>query len=358
MSDAGDEPLNAAHAVTAAGAALWTFHQSPEASIAVRAEPGGPLARLDGVWRLAELLGEFDGLARPLVSSQLRDGRTGDAVNVRVMLAEGLQAHIVGAFHDDGHARGLIVCADPQSLKTPESEVTPVFQAIRRSADLSVAGFEALARFRDGSGRLVGPDALGRLGGAGDWKAIAPAMMRRSAQQLRALRDDGRDVFMQVNLSAAEIGDPVLVEEIAELVRTTGLPPGALRVELTEQAALRDFEGALGALAAIRAAGAGVVLDDFGGGHSSFAWLAELPAEGVKLDPKLVDISARPRAAILISGLSSLVRSLGMSVTAEGVERPGDLSRLRDMGCEFVQGFAFDLPLEADQIERAFAPVA
>ena len=99
---------------------------------------------------------------------------------------------------------------------------------------------------------------------------------------------------MQVNLSAAEIARPLLVEEVAAIIRDANLPHGVLRVELTEQAALRDFEGALGALAAFRAAGAGIVLDDFGAGHSSFAWLAEIPADGVKLDPKLSRMVRQP----------------------------------------------------------------
>ena len=121
---------------------------------------------------------------------------------------------------------------------------------------------------------------------------------------------------------------------------------------------MRDFEGALGALAAFRAAGAGVVLDDFGAGHSSFAWLAELPAEGVKLDPKLTAMIAHPRAARIVSSLTALIHGLGMTVTAEGIEDAALAADLHAIGCDYVQGFAWDLPLRTQDIAAAFDPLA
>jgi EAL domain-containing protein (putative c-di-GMP-specific phosphodiesterase class I) len=344
-------------AVASARAALWTWSAAEDA-VVIRAEPGGPLARLDGRWMLSALLAQVDGLARATIAARLAEGRPGDRLDVRVTLADGRPAHFVGSFHDLGVARGLIVSAEAGArIVHGESNVEPVFQAIRRLDDLSVAGFEALARFRSPDGKLVGPDTLVGMGGDTDWGAIAPVMLARSAQTLAGLRAAGRDVFMQVNLSAAEIAQPLLVEEIAAIVREAGLPNGALRIELTEQAALRDFEGALGALAAFRAAGAGVVLDDFGAGHSSFAWLAELPADGVKLDPKLSRMIRQPRACRIVTALTSLIRGLGMTVTAEGIEDAEIAGELHAIGCDFVQGFAYDLPLRAPDIAVAFDPL-
>jgi EAL domain-containing protein (putative c-di-GMP-specific phosphodiesterase class I) len=147
------------------------------------------------------------------------------------------------------------------------------------------------------------------------------------------------------------------VEEAAAIIRDAKLPHGVLRVELTEQAALRDFEGALGALAAFRAAGAGIVLDDFGAGHSSFAWLAEIPADGVKLDPKLCRMVRHPRARRILAGLAGLIRELGMAVTAEGIEDKVLARELHAIGCDFVQGYAYDLPLRAEDVGAAFDPL-
>ena len=348
-------------AVTSARAALWTWN-SAEGAIDIRAEPGGPLASLDGRWMLDALLAQVDGLARNMISTRLAEGRPGDPIDVRVTLADGRPAHFVGSFHDLGVARGLIVSAEAGArLIHDDTNVEPVFQAIRRLSDLSVAGFEALARFRSPDGKLVGPDTLVGMGGQTDWTAIAPVMLLKSAQTLAMLRAEDRpgskDLFMQVNLSAAEIAQPLLVEEIAAIVREAGLPHGVLRIELTEQAALRDFEGALGALAAFRAAGAGIVLDDFGAGHSSFAWLAELPADGVKLDPKLSRMIRHPRACRIVTALTGLIRGLGMTVTAEGIEDPAVAGELHAIGCDYVQGFAYDLPLRTPDIAVAFDPL-
>ena len=339
-------------------AALWSWHAA-DSLLTIRAEAGGPLSQLDGRWTLQSLLEQFDGLARVRIATPLRSGRPGDPIDIRVTLVDGRPAHFFGAFHDHGVARGLIVAAEAGArLIHGESNVEPVFQPIRRLDTLTVAGFEALARFRAPDGKLVGPDTLVALGGDTDWNAIAPVMLARSAETLAQLRGDGHDVFMQVNLSAAEIAQPLLVEEIAAIIRDAGLPHGVLRVELTEQAAMRDFEGALGALAAFRAAGAGIVLDDFGAGHSSFAWLAEIPADGVKLDPRLCRMVRQPRACRIVTALTGLIRGLGMTVTAEGIEDRMVADELHAIGCDFVQGYAYDMPLRLPDIAVAFDPVA
>lgn len=341
-------------ASTTQRAALWQW-SAAEGVLQIRAEPGGALARLDGRWTLQSLLEQFDGLARVRIASPLKSGRAGDPVDIRVTLLDGAPAHFFGAFHDVGVARGLIVPADGgHRFLHGESNVEPVFQPIRRIDTLAVAGFEALARFRAPDGQLVGPDTLVGLGADTDWTAIAPVMLARSAEALARLRAEGHDVFMQVNLSAAEIAQPMLVEEAAAIIRDANLPHGCLRVELTEQAALRDFDGALGALAAFRAAGAGVVLDDFGAGHSSFAWLAEIPADGVKLDPKLCRMVRQPRACRIVTALTGLIRSLGMTVTAEGIEDKVIAGELQAIGFDYVQGYAYDLPLRGQDIGVAF----
>lgn len=337
-----------------ARAAMWSW-SAADGVLIIRADPGGPLAKLDGSWALQALLEQVDGLARVRIATPLRQGRAGDPIDIRVTLLDGQPAHFFGAFHDVGVARGLIVpAATGARMVHGESNVEPVFQPIRRLSTLEVAGFEALARFRAPDGQLVGPDTLVGLGGDTDWTAIAPVMLARSAETLAALRAEGRDVFMQVNLSAAEIARPMLVEEAAAIIRDAKLPHGVLRVELTEQAALRDFEGALGALAAFRAAGAGIVLDDFGAGHSSFAWLAEIPADGVKLDPRLCRMIRQPRACRIVTALTGLIRSLGMTVTAEGIEDKVIAEELHAIGCDFVQGYAYDMPLRLQDIAVAF----
>jgi len=350
--------LTAETTTISARAALWSW-SAADGVLSIRADPASDLSRLDGRWSLNTLLEQFDGLARVRIATPIRQGRAGDPIDIRATLVDGRGVHFFGAFHDVGLARGLIVQADARDRRRPDnSNVEAVFHPIRRLETVEVAGFEALARFRAPDGQLVGPDTLVAMGADTDWAAIAPVMLAQAADALARLRSQGRDVFMQVNLSAAEIARPLLVEEVAAIIRDAGLPHGALRVELTEQAALRDFEGALGALAAFRAAGAGIVLDDFGAGHSSFAWLAEIPADGVKLDPKLCRMILQPRACRIVTALTGLIRSLGMTVTAEGVEDRLVADELHAIGCDFVQGYAYDLPLREQDIDVAFEPLA
>lgn len=348
--------LTADAAVSAAGAALWRWDAAAD-RIFIRAESVGTLTRLDGTWSRHAFLAELDGLSRNAVAAALAGGTAGAVVDLTVALKSGQSARLVGSFSDVGLARGLMTSAAAVVVApVGDSNVEPVFQPIRRLGDFEVIGFEALARFRSSEGRLVGADALSERGEEPDWVAIAPVMLRRSAEVLARLRAGGRRVVMQVNLSAAELARPDLIDLTAAIIRDADLPPGALRIELTEQAALRDYEAALGALSALRAAGAGIVLDDFGGGHSSFAWLAELPADGVKLDPKLSRIAMQPRGGRIVSALTGLIRSLGMTVTAEGIEDERAACELEAIGCDSVQGFAWDMPLRAQDVEAAFEP--
>ena len=109
--------------------------------------------------------------------------------------------------------------------------------------------------------------------------------------------------------------------------------------------ALRDFEAGVAAAIAIQAAGAAVVLDDFGSGHSSLAWLASIPATGIKIDPQLTKMVGRPRMDTILKGLADIAKQLDMTITAEGIEDLTRVQILRDIGCNYGQGFAYARPL-------------
>ena len=145
--------------------------------------------------------------------------------------------------------------------------------------------------------------------------------------------------------SLLEAGDvtPALVEA---LMQGYDLPEKALRIELTEQAALRDETDALAAVMALKAVGAGLVLDDFGTGHSSFAWLADFPADSLKIDHGLTRRLGQHRTDTILGTLTLLAARLGMTTTAEGVEHKDDAARLRSLGFDYAQGFAFARPME------------
>lgn len=133
------------------------------------------------------------------------------------------------------------------------------------------------------------------------------------------------------------------------LVTGHGFEPGQLRIELTEQAALRDMGEAVRVAHALKTAGAGVILDDFGSGHSSFSWLAALPADGLKIDPELTRQLGNAKVNVILETVTLLASRLKMSATAEGIEDLDQIGLLRNLGFHYAQGFAFSRPINANE---------
>ncbi|WP_018998187.1 EAL domain-containing protein [Hirschia maritima] len=338
-------------AIRAARAAVWHWSKL-DARLTIEAEPASPLEHMAGEWTLEEFLSQLDGLARSGVEKTLNGKNTDVAIDQKVTLRNGDAARIIGSVIDNGTARGLLYARSKSSQHkiTNVDGLEPVYQPIWNAKTFELAGFEALARWRTPTGELIGPEGLSEFGLAADWTHVAPTMLDKAAKALARFRASVGDVFMQVNLSAAEIARAALVQEVESIIRSCGLPRDVLRIELTEQAALRDVNRALGAFAAFRAAGAGIVLDDFGAGHSSLAWLADIPADGLKLDQRLTSMMTRPRGRIIIKSIIELAHELDMTVTAEGVETQMLAKQMQDVGCDYLQGFISGEPICEDAV--------
>ena len=175
-------------------------------------------------------------------------------------------------------------------------------------------------------------------------------MLIHAAQALSEWQTQtGRDdVYVQVNLTGRDLATSDVANLIDTLIQGYGIPTGTIRVELTEQAALRDTEKVLETVNAIKSAGAALVLDDFGSGHSSFAWLADMPADALKIDPDLTRRIGDPRTEHILEAITLLASRLNMSVTAEGVEDKAMIAKLRQLHFTHVQGFAFSRPLQKE----------
>ena len=335
-------------AIMAARAAVWTWRGSG-ARMSIQGGAGRPVAGLNGDWSMRDFLEQFDGLSGGPLEQLLLSGAAGQAIDESVHLKDGAIVRFVGSFIESGLAHGLIYGDSQERSLTPASEkgLTPVYQCIHDARSGEIVGFEALARWRMPNGALLGPDELSAQGSSPDWTMVGPIMLVAAASALSHFRRIIGDVFMQVNLSAAEIARSELVEQTTQAIKQLSLPRGVLRIELTEQAALRDADRALGALSALRAAGAGLVLDDFGAGHSSLAWLVDIPADGVKLDPKLTSMITRPRGFMVIRAMINLAHELKLKVTAEGVEDVAQSRALRHAECDYLQGWLYGEPMLA-----------
>ena len=215
-----------------------------------------------------------------------------------------------------------------------------------------VAGLEALLRWMHplrGSVPLseVLPlaEATGLIFPMGEW------VLKTACAQASAWRElDANAPAVSVNLSQQEFASGDIVELVQSALVASGLPASQLELEITESMLMRNRQsGAI--LSALSALGVGIVLDDFGQGHSSIANLTSLPIKAIKIDRAFIDGVKEPgEKQAICSAMIAMSRELGISVIAEGVESQVQVEFLRERGCDAVQGFLYTEPLPVDKV--------
>ena len=218
--------------------------------------------------------------------------------------------------------------------------------------DGRLLGAEALLRWQDSLLGRVAPsefiavaESRGLIGQLGHW--VAEAACRQLVQwEARQLHLPGR---LAINVSPRELDDPGYAQWLIACLDRHGLSPQRIALELTETVVMCDSQQGRGQLALLREAGFGLVLDDFGMGYSSLTHLRDLPVEGIKLDRSFVAgmLEDAHDRAIVVATLA-MARSLGLGVTAEGVEQAAQAEALAALGCLHAQGFHFARPVDAD----------
>ncbi len=210
---------------------------------------------------------------------------------------------------------------------------------------------EALVRWQHPTRGLLFPDAfLGLIEQRGFTTRLTDTVLALAVAQARAW---DVELPIAVNLTATDLLDDGLPARIDRLLAAHGLPAYALELEITEGLLLTDPAGATRTLADLRALGIAIAVDDYGTGYSSLAYLRDLPVDQLKIDRSFVtDLLAHPRNAAIVRSTIDLAHSLELGVVAEGVEDAATLEALREMGCEWVQGYHFTKPLPADALVR------
>ncbi len=215
-----------------------------------------------------------------------------------------------------------------------------------------VTGVEALLRWRHPARGLVPP--LQFISLIEQTALVGPVTLHvldLALGQSAHWRATGLDLGMSVNLSARNLHDPALPEQIASLLERHSVPAAALTVEVTESAAMADPATAVDVLAGLRTLGVGVSIDDFGSGNASIAYLAKLPVGELKIDRSFVTpMCASPRDEAIVRTTIDLARHLDLHVVAEGIETPEVCERLAAMGCDTGQGFLISRPVPADEL--------
>jgi diguanylate cyclase (GGDEF)-like protein len=217
------------------------------------------------------------------------------------------------------------------------------------------ASVEALLRWTDEELGSVSPtEFIPIMELSGDIHRVGRWVIDRVCEQARTWLDAGSPRVVAVNVSPLQLAALTLVPDLTEALARHGLPARLIQVEVTESSAIADMPRAIGQLKQLREAGIGVALDDYGTGHSSLAMLRALPVNALKIDKSFVDhIDSSPLDAVLVGGVISTAHALGLTVTAEGIERAAQLQILRDLGCDTVQGFFLARPTTPDDLSAS-----
>ncbi|MFN8020825.1 MAG: bifunctional diguanylate cyclase/phosphodiesterase [Acidimicrobiales bacterium] len=220
------------------------------------------------------------------------------------------------------------------------------YQPVFRTADRGLHGFEALARWVSPTQGMVPPAEFiplaARLGMA---RRLDLCVLEQACAAMVALGPAGHSLELTVNLAPQHIDDPDLVDGIVDVLHRTQMPPRRLLLEITETDALRDPDGAVERLQALRALGARLAIDDFGTGYSSMTYLDRFPIDVVKIDRSFIAaIDRSRRARRLTESVVDLAHSLGLEVVAEGVETAEQAEVVTLVGADLVQGFHYRRP--------------
>ncbi|HUA51490.1 MAG TPA: EAL domain-containing protein [Candidatus Sulfotelmatobacter sp.] len=214
----------------------------------------------------------------------------------------------------------------------------------------AMAGFEALARLTLPSGDMLPPgDFIPVAEQTGLIVPLGLKVLQQGCEQLRRWHNEyGNHLTMAINLSPRQLEDPEIVKEISRVLEQGGHSGFRLKLEITEGALINNPEVAATQLAAIRALGVQICIDDFGTGHSSLAYLHRFPIDVLKIDRFFIGRMAEQRRDLeLVRGIVGLCHNLGVDVVAEGVETAEQAKILSDMGCEYGQGYLFGRPMSA-----------
>ena len=235
-------------------------------------------------------------------------------------------------------------------------ELMPFYQPIVRLSGGALSGFEALVRWRHPRRGLLMPDQfLPLCEEMGLMADLGAMMMREASRQLAAWRSHhaaAGELTVAVNLSTGELDRPDLIADVTAILRETGLPPGALKLEVTEGDVMRDPDRVAVTLRSLRAAGAGISLDDFGTGFSSLSYLTRLPFDTLKIDRYFVrTMATNEGSAKIVQSVVKLGQDLSLEVVAEGVENAMMASQLLALGCDYGQGFGYAPALSAQEAE-------
>lgn len=218
-----------------------------------------------------------------------------------------------------------------------------------------IIGMEALVRWIEDDGTLIGPDQFIPI--AEDTGLIMPIsdfVMRTALAQLHEWRELGfTDLTMAINVSGKQLHQPDLVDNVLDAIRRAQIPAQKLELELTEQVFIENIQSHTNFMHSIREHGIALAIDDFGVGYSSLSYLKNFPVTSLKIDRSFIqDLPNDKDDATITQTIISLAKNLDINVVAEGIETEEQVDFLLERDCTIGQGFLFSRPLPADEVTR------
>ena len=235
-------------------------------------------------------------------------------------------------------------------------QISLQYQPMARLHDRSIAGFQALLRWDHPK---LGSQSPAEFMAFAEETGLAVDLgmfaIERTARQLALWQRSARarePLFASVNVSSRQLLRQDFANDLRALLGRAGLARGALKLELTEALVMENPEYAAQVLQRMREFGVGLMLDDFGTGHSSLTYLQRFPFDMLKIDQSFVRPNNKGKRPAILRSIVTLAHDLAMKVVAEGTETEADAAELEQLGCEFAQGFLFGEPMDADQAGR------
>ncbi len=232
-------------------------------------------------------------------------------------------------------------------------ELWTAYQPVVDIESGEMVAVEALLRWKHPAHGTISPAEFIPLAEESDLiNLIGKYVLRTTTREIARRREQlGIDLNLKVNLSARQLDDPHLVAGVQDALKTTGLPPHALTLEVTESALMRDQAAAAEVLTSLRDLGVSLAIDDFGTGYSSLAQLQRLPLDTLKIDRTFVTGIAESRdAAAIVKSIIAMAHAVDLIVVAEGVEDEEQLAVLRELHCDQAQGFHLGRPAPPDEL--------
>ncbi|HKG01662.1 MAG TPA: EAL domain-containing protein [Conexibacter sp.] len=228
-----------------------------------------------------------------------------------------------------------------------------VYQPTFDLVEMVPSGMECLIRWRSPSRGTIQPDEFipvleetGMITSVGAWVLVEAC--RQGARWHAA----GHPVSVAVNVSGRQLDDDEFLRHVEDALAASGFDPAALTIEITETTLMRNAEATAGRLLEVKRLGVRIAIDDFGTGYSSFAYLQQFPIDALKIDRSFISRVGEDRdGEILLRSLVQLGKALSIETLAEGIERPQELSLIRQEHCDSGQGFLFARPLDAGTVE-------